>query len=162
MSRERWRPLLILALLVALPFALAGLGYLALRAFRDDSAFVAEAWRILVTFPLNLYKVLVISTLALLLAAGALTPLAWWETRSARAFARAEEELRRERPLDVVTPYAGAEGDGVAFDGLDGRVLLLRPEAGVGAPRVVRFPAPPASADAGAPETGPDLGPARA
>jgi hypothetical protein len=84
------------------------------------------------------------ASVALVVVAALLTPLALPETRALRAFARREGELRQERPLDAVLPYAGAEGEGVAFDGPAGRLLLLRPPQGIGPPREVAVAAPAA------------------
>lgn len=132
-----------LAFWVALA-ALVGLvvaaGYLALDAAKGSGGVAAEAWRILATEPMSLARALDIVAVALVAAPLFLAPIALAETRSLRRYARREEELRRQRPDDVVTPYVGDEGEGVAFDGPAGRLLLLRPERGLGLPREILLP----------------------
>lgn len=147
----------ILAMLVALSL---GLLYAILSVTRTWSATLAEAWRLLFTEPYSLARILAGLTIALILVAGLLTPIALLETQSVKRFARREEELRRDRPDDVVTPYEGEEGTGVAFDGPLGRLLLLRPVAGIGRPREVAVPSPPPPAEA-PPEAAPPLAPER-
>ena len=129
-----------LVLLVALAFAAL---YGVLRVMHDQGGAWAEAWRLLFTPPYSLARWLAATTVAFLLVGGLLTPLAWLETRSLKAYARREAELHEQRPLDTVTPYEGPEGEGVAFDGADGRLLLLRADAGMGAPREVFLPREP-------------------
>jgi len=136
-------PLTTLALwlcLVVLVLGIGGLGYLALYATKGLGGMPAEAWRILVAQPLSLPRVFDILAICIVVATLFLVPIALLETRALRAFARSEAQLRLERPEDVVSPYDGVEGDGVAFDGAMGRTLLLKPERGIGAPRVIAFP----------------------
>lgn len=136
--------------LVALVATIGGLGYLILWASKSLGGLPAEAWRILVTQPFSLARLFAILALCLFIATVFVVPISLLETRSLRAYARLEAELRAQRPEDAVTPYHGAEGDGVAFDGPLGRALLLRAERGIGEPRLVTYPpvteAPPASA----------------
>ncbi|HWH08128.1 MAG TPA: hypothetical protein VNX21_02945, partial [Candidatus Thermoplasmatota archaeon] len=127
-----------LGVLVLLSAAFYGV----LRLMRGQGPFWAEAWRVLFGVPLSLERVLMAAAVVLAIAALLLAPLSLAERRSERAFAARAEELRRERPEDAVTPYAGAEGEGLAFDGPAGRLLLLRGERGLGEPRVVDLPAP--------------------
>lgn len=131
--------LLTLTLLVALAFALL---YGVVWALKGQGGFWAEAWRLLFTPPYSPARLSSGLAIALLLVAGLFTPLAWAETRAVRRFARREAELRQQRPLDAVTPYEGDDGEGVAFDGPDGRLLLLRPPQGLGAPVEVVVAAP--------------------
>lgn len=76
-------------------------------------------------------------------------PLAVLDGRAKSRFARESKRLRAERPDAVVSDYAGPEGDGLLFDDAAGRVLLLRPVGGFGAPRVVALP--PVAPEAGSP-----------
>ena len=139
-----------LALLAAGLVGLAGLAagfYVLLRLLRDQGGFWAEAWRVLFGVPPSLERWLMAA--AVVLAAGALlvTPLTLVERRSERAFEERADDLRRERPYDAVTPYAGVEGEGLAFDGPQGRVLLLRGDRGVGEPRLVDAGGPAPTAE---------------
>lgn len=129
-----------LAALVALTLWVLSLLF---SAAKGSSGPAAEGWRLMFAPPYNLTRVFSGLILALLLVATLLAPVSWLETRALKAFARREEEWRRERPEDVVTPYDGAEGVGVAFDGPMGRRLLLHPAAGLGAPREIVIPPPP-------------------
>jgi hypothetical protein len=131
-------------LLVLVVLALVGVGFLTLKWAQRYGGVAGEAWRILVTEPWNLDRVISILAVALIPATLVLAPLALAETRAVRAFERAEARIRLMWPAAVVTPYEGEEGTGLAFDTPDLRVLLLRPEAGIGEPRVVNL-APPAS-----------------
>lgn len=137
------RGALLLALGLAALGVLAAAYYGLLRVMRDQGGFWYEAWRLMFGVPLSLERVLMAA--AVLLAAGALlvTPVAFVERHSARAFDAQADALRRERPDDAVTPYAGVEGEGLSFDGPQGRLLLLRGEQGVGAPRVLDAAPPP-------------------
>ena len=136
------RALLLLAAMGAGIALLAGAFYAFLKLMRDQGPFWHEAWRVLFGVPLSLERVLMGAAVVLAAAALLLTPLASVERRSERAFLARAEALRRERPDDAVTPYAGAEGEGLSFDGPLGRVLLLRGENGVGEPREVILAAP--------------------
>lgn len=91
--------------------------------------------------PITATKILIV--VAALLTFVAL-PIAILEWRSERAFLRLEREMRAARPADAVTRYDGAEGRGYLFDGAEGRALLLEPQGGIGAPRVVTYPPAPA------------------
>jgi hypothetical protein len=143
---EGWLHLaLVVLLLAALTLALyAGLDRLAF-ALRARGGFWGDVWRVAFGPPVAWARVLLILAGAFVALALLLAPIAWAETRAAQRYARREEELRRERPDATVTPYDGPEGEGVAFDGPDGRLLLLRPDRGLGFPREVALPATPAS-----------------
>lgn len=132
----------------ALAIGLVGYGgYGLLYWLRDEGGVWAYAWHLLFGTPANLYRSLMgLAGLAILVAL-LLTPLALAETRSLRAFARMEEEMRQAMPDAAFVPYSGVEGVGVAFDGPEGRILLLRPTVGIGVPQVVRIP-PPSAGDA--------------
>lgn len=122
-----------LVVLAALGFAFYGL----LAALKAQGGFWHEAWRVFFGTPPTLYRSLMgfgVVAVALCLL---LSPLALAETRSLRAFARLEEEFRRAHPDAVMLPYSGEEGEGVVFDGPDGRTILLRPLHGIGQPRLV-------------------------
>lgn len=142
--RKAW---LLLAAGLAGLAALAGAFYGLLRLLRDAGGFWAEAWRVLFGVPPSLERWLMGA--AVVLAAGALllAPLSLAERRSRQAFEQRADELRHERPHDAVTPYAGVEGEGLAFDGPQGRVLLLAGDRGVGAPRVVDLGGAPPTAE---------------
>lgn len=155
------RALVLLAAGAAAIGLLAGAFYGFLVLMRDQGPFWHEAWRVLFGVPLSLERVLMGAAVVLAAAALLLTPIALAERRSERAFAERADDMRRGRPEDVVTPYRGVEGEGLAFDGPSGRTLLLKGENGVGAPRVVHLPAPPsatAEPAAAPPPTGRPLG----
>lgn len=141
-------PLLPWALIAALALVVGAVGYGLLWLLKGLGGVFDYGWTLLVRLPPSFAKTMTTIVIVLVLAAGLATPLAWWETRSARRYAQLEEQLRRERPDDVVAPYSGHEGEGVAFDGPAGRLLLLKPAHGVGEPRVVAVPAPAADAPA--------------
>lgn len=137
-----------------LPFvAIAGVvtilgatGFGILYLLRDVAIF-AEAYRLLVALPPSFAKTMSILTVLLILAGGVITPIALYETRAQRAFAKLEANMRRNHPEAAFSDYEGVEGRGVALDGPAGRILVLHGEGGVGEPRVVlpNAPAPPAS-----------------
>lgn len=85
-------------------------------------------------------------TKALALAAVALTalaaPLAFAEATADRRFLKEERRLRAARAWGAVAPYDGPDGSGLVFEAPDARVLLLRPEGGLGLPVVVEAPLP--------------------
>lgn len=139
----RWvDALLPWGLIAALALVVGAAGYGALWALKDLGGVFDYGWTLLVRLPPSFAKTMTAIVIVLVLGAGLASSLTLWETRSARRYARLEEQLRRERPDDAVTPYSGAEGEGVAFDGPAGRLLLLKPAQGVGAPRTVEVPAP--------------------
>lgn len=140
MKAGRLTTLAIWSGIVVLVVGVGALGYFALWASKGLGGMPAEGWRILVTQPVSLARVFDILAICIVVATLFVVPVALMETRALRAFARLEAQLRADRPGDAVTPYVGEEGEGVAFDGPAGRTLLLRPERGVGAPRVLAFP----------------------
>lgn len=99
----------------------------------------------LLALPLSATKVFAIAGILFIAAALALAVL---EGLAGRRFKLAERELRAVRPEDAVAPYEGPEGDGLLFEGPDGRLLLLRPRSGLGAPQRVELP--PAELEPGA------------
>lgn len=109
-----------------------------LDAMRPRGGVWNEAWRVLYGAPATTQRTLIALSVLLILLAFAVTPLALVERRSRRAYERKVEEMKAQRPLDVVMAYVGPEGEGVAFDGAEGRVLVLQGAQGVGAPVVVR------------------------
>jgi hypothetical protein len=71
-------------------------------------------------------------------------PIAIGEWLGERRFLRLEREMRAARPADAVTVHEGPEGRGFLFDGPGGRTLLIEPAGGLGRPRVIEMPPPPA------------------
>lgn len=134
--------LTLLALGIGGVAALGAAFYGLLRLLRHNGGFWGEAWRVLFGVPPSLERWLMAAAVLLAVAALCLTPLALLERRSRKAFDAKAAELRAARPEDVVVPYEGAEGEGLAFDGPQGRLVLLRGRNGVGDPEVVQ-PATP-------------------
>lgn len=138
------RALTLLALSAVAVALLAASVWGALALLDGLGGFWYASWRVLFGAPLSLQRVLMGLAVLTVFVGLALTPLAWLERRADRAFALEEETLRRAHPDAPVEAYEGDEGVGVAFDLPEARVLLLRPAARVGAPRLVRQARPDA------------------
>lgn len=127
---------------IALGFALGVLASaLVVRAY-GAGGFVANSWDTFFKPPMSATKVLGAIAAGLVFLA---LPFGIAEWRAERRFRAEERRLRDERPGAEVRDYEGDEGRGLLFADPAGRVLLLRPTGGMGAPRRVELAPEPAS-----------------
>lgn len=145
---------------IALWFALVGVIPVAFHLAYNGGGFVKDAVDTAFRPPHSPTKYLMWGIFALVFLA---VPFGLREMVTDRRYVRQERAMRAARPDDAVTEYVGPEGRGYLFDGPGGRTLLLEPEAGLGAPRVVELPPVPAEPEAQpepAPEPSPEPSPA--